>query len=233
MNRFLGFSFAFCSFLVLGLPALAQAQATPSQFWLSDSKRLTQETFIRLFPEYIPTESTHCSSADHTSAASMMYFRKRTSDDVVSLRLTTDQSIRVYADTNGLVPTIILSEGFLESLADEAELAFALAHEMGHVIGGHRSIDTESLLLSQRQQLRIAQIKRRWELEADLFAIHTTRSAGYQDAAADILQRFAHQPSPIPLELSGHPQLSERLNALEQMSGFDTKSTKANIPHQY
>ncbi len=118
---------------------------------------------------------------------------------------------------------------------DENEIAFFLAHEIGHVLRGHArdhmTADTFLNAIGARlpaagQMLRsvVSQgYSRMQELEADQEAVQLASAAGFNSRAfSSALNRLAHlapDPSGLAEYLSSHPPLSERIHALEQDQG--------------
>lgn len=83
--------------------------------------------------------------------------------------------------------TIVLSRGLIDVLPDEASLAFVLAHEMGHILNGHR-LDTkyafsDHMLIDDKQALELFQFKHDEgeESEADAKAVELLDNSPYKD----------------------------------------------------
>ncbi len=121
------------------------------------------------------------------------------------------------------------------------ELAFTVAHEMGHVVRGHaaRRFLTDSVLRTLAARTRTAAAGARGqalialltkllqknysqgqETEADRFAVHLTASAGFDPAAASaFLRRLAdvsHTPSALGQYFSSHPSLAVRVRCVDE-----------------
>jgi predicted Zn-dependent protease len=111
------------------------------------------------------------------------------------------------------------------------EIAFFLAHEIGHILRGHAKDHLTanvflnavmSRLPAAGQMLREVMGKgysKTLELEADQEAVHLADAAGF-DATASIsaLQRLARvgrEPSGIAEYLSSHPPIAERIRELQ------------------
>jgi len=83
--------------------------------------------------------------------------------------------------------TIVLSRGLIDVLPDEASLALVLAHEMGHVVSGHR-LDTryafgDQMLVGDKQTLELFRFERapQDEQEADERALALLDRSPYKD----------------------------------------------------
>jgi hypothetical protein len=83
--------------------------------------------------------------------------------------------------------TIVLSRGLIDVLPDEASLAMVLAHEMGHILSGHR-LDTkyafsDHMLINDKQALDLFEFERdsAEELEADAKAVELLMNSPYKD----------------------------------------------------
>lgn len=112
---------------------------------------------------------------------------------------------------------IVITSGFLDCMQYEAELAFVLAHEMGHVLGRHAEKELE--LAGTPEGERGAQARRlRCELEADREGLLLMARAGYDPRAGlRFWQRFNSTPEAVlQQQLAGtHPSHEERMRALQ------------------
>lgn len=112
---------------------------------------------------------------------------------------------------------IVISTGFLDCMQYEAELAFVLAHEMGHVLGQHA--ERELALAGTPEGERGAQARRlRCELEADREGLLLMARAGYDPRVGlRFWQRFTSTPEAVlQQQLAGtHPSHEERMRALQ------------------
>jgi len=108
--------------------------------------------------------------------------------------------------------TILISQGMLRTLANEAELAFVLAHERAHQQLGHTALDVDEVSASKRKSL---------ELAADQRAIAVMAAAGYDPRAAfGALKRTDVQDSQGLTNRADYPDLEEREKAaLSFLSG--------------
>jgi hypothetical protein len=87
--------------------------------------------------------------------------------------------------------TIVLSRGLIDVLPDEASLAMVLAHELGHVLAGHR-LDTsyaftDQVLVGDRKMVEQFYFERdpAEELEADNKAVELLGNSPYKDQLAN------------------------------------------------
>ena len=126
---------------------------------------------------------------------------------------------------------------------DDEEIAFVLAHEMGHVVRGHsfnRLMTSEVVKILSRggalrgafkgplkpmvarlvNQLVTQGYSRRQEFEADHFAARLTQAAGYDPQASlrlfDRLKPLAAEPENLAAYFSSHPPFSERIRKLQR-----------------
>ena len=86
--------------------------------------------------------------------------------------------------------TIVISRGFLDTLPDEASLAAVLAHEMGHIMLGHK-FDTkyafsDRMLFPDNQAFQRIDIKHtpKEEADADAKAVELLQNSPYKDKLA-------------------------------------------------
>lgn len=124
---------------------------------------------------------------------------------------------------------------------NDDELAFAVAHEMGHVVQGHaaKRFLTDSVLRALATKTRhavprgggqavvalVAQLLEKnysqgQEAEADRFAVHLAASAGFDPAAAGAFMRrlagMSDAPSTLGKYFSSHPHFGARIRAIEE-----------------
>jgi predicted Zn-dependent protease len=106
--------------------------------------------------------------------------------------------------------SILISQGMILAVANEAELAFVLAHERAHQQLGHTDLKVDTLSASARKNI---------ELAADQRAIAVMAAAGYDPRAAfSALQRTdfqnrARDSFPQAPAKANYPSLDERQNA--------------------
>lgn len=132
------------------------------------------------------------------------------------IKLTIQENNLPHAET---LPggRIVITSGFLDCMQYEAELAFVLAHEMGHVLGQHAEKELE--LVGTPEGIRDAQARRlRCELEADREGLLLMARAGYDPRVGlRFWQRFNSTPEAVlQQQLAGtHPSHEERMRALQ------------------
>jgi len=109
--------------------------------------------------------------------------------------------------------TIVLSRGLIDVLPDEASLAAVLAHELGHVLAGHR-LDTryafsDQILVADRQTLEVFPFARpaAEEQEADDRALALLAASPYKDDLASaglFLKALASRAGDLPALIRPH-----------------------------
>src|SRR5437660_7153122 len=119
--------------------------------------------------------------------------------------------------------TIVLSRGLIDVLPDEASLATMLAHELGHVVLGHR-LDSQfaffdQLLVEDKDTFRHFGFSRTpdEEAQANAKAIQILNNSPYKNQLANaglFLQALDSRQKEIPNLISGHlgnrvPQISD------------------------
>ena len=133
----------------------------------------------------------------------------------IGVELDIQQSLPQAATLPG--GKIVISTGFLDCMQYEAELAFVLAHEMGHVLGQHA--ERELALAGTPEGEQGAQARRlRSELEADREGLLLMARAGYDPRVGlRFWQRFTSTPEAVlQQQLAGtHPSHEERMRALQ------------------
>ena len=88
--------------------------------------------------------------------------------------------------------TIVLSRGLIDVLPDESSLAMMLAHELSHIVLGHRLVDT-----------RFAYADRTMVDDADLFSAVSIRRDRAKELAADEKTMEMLEKSPYKDNLAG------------------------------
>lgn len=151
--------------------------------------------------------------------------------------------VAAYTDGKEIVA---VSTQMLRFAAGEEELTFIIAHELGHVLEGHRlktftekpapvtAAASLGALLDQLapgpgssagsliQGLAQAPYSQKMELAADVYAARRMKELGFDPAAAGrFIKRFAVELPATQKKhmLSSHPTSSERMAALEQFAG--------------
>lgn len=156
-----------------------------------------------------------------------------------------DEGYNAFAAPGGY---IFVTKGLIDRMADEADLAAVLSHEMAHVVGKHhlqaiqksaqsglltRALATqvgggvggalsEQLLLLGRD-LYSRGLDQGDEFEADRIGVTYATAAGYDPyGLLAVLQQMAATPGDNPafaLTFSTHPSTTARLDQLEQAMG--------------
>jgi beta-barrel assembly-enhancing protease len=147
---------------------------------------------------------------------------------------------------------IFVSRSLVDLCGDsDDELAFTVAHEMGHVVQGHaaRRFLTDAILRALAGRTRLAvprgggqalialltqllekNYSQGQETEADRFAVHLTASAGFDPAAASaFLRRLAtlsDAPSALGQYLSSHPSFAARVRCVDEARASVAKTVK-------
>lgn len=114
------------------------------------------------------------------------------------------------------VDEIVLSTGLLSAVGSTDELAFVLAHEMGHVALHHSRPNYKAQLAFTGQRNSVHALISH-EVEADRFAVRLLMQSGYEPRAGlELLTRlqrvFARQGSSA---LRSYPSLDTRIAALD------------------
>ena len=135
--------------------------------------------------------------------------------------------------------TIVLSRGLVDVLPDEASLASMLAHELSHVVLGHR-VDSQyaffdQILVEDRDTFRHFGFSRTPEEEAaaNAKAIQILNNSPYKNQLANaglFLQALDSRQKEIPNLISGH--LGNRvpqINDLKSMTPVDPKQNPQKI----
>jgi predicted Zn-dependent protease len=110
-------------------------------------------------------------------------------------------------------PQILLSSELLSILSSPEELAYVMAHEFSHIRNKHY-LYLSNIVLTERQIKRLDEIKKRWELQADLDAQRAMVSAGIPlHAAARVLRKITARPNHHASHI--HLPREERIAMLE------------------
>jgi predicted Zn-dependent protease len=132
-----------------------------------------------------------------------------------------DDNINAFAIPGG---NIYINTGLINAADDEAELAFVMAHEAGHVICRHcaRHLSEKHLHKIQRMLTVNLTFSREDENQADEIAVNTLYRAGYDPMA---LRRFFAKLSEKSTErnlvaklFASHPPTQERIAHVESMA---------------
>lgn len=124
----------------------------------------------------------------------------------------------------GMSTVVYIHRGALALLRDESELAGVLAHEIGHVLGGHTHETFEELAkdlarnpMSQSEQVRAA---RDDEIQADETAVLLAAKAGYDPHGVERMLRAyaATAPDDGQGRDDSHPAWIERLARVQALA---------------
>ena len=114
---------------------------------------------------------------------------------------------------------ILISSGFLASLADEAQLAFLLGHELAHVLERHALLGAryEALTGSHVDRMKLS---RKTEADADRIGFDLLVDAGYDPAAAaEGLHHLRSEPTAGFKQFrswESHADLDQRVRSLQE-----------------
>ena len=121
--------------------------------------------------------------------------------------------------------TLVLSRGLIDVLPDEASLAMVLAHELGHVVSGHR-LDTkyafsDQMLVDDKSMLDHFMLARddEEERQADLKALELLQNSPYKDQLANaglFLKTLDARDEKLATLLQ--PHFGNRVGTREQMA---------------
>ena len=157
---------------------------------------------------------------------------------------------------------IFISKALLGTLADEAELAAVLAHEIGHVAGKHALKSTrraqflqgvgtitaatsggkgkeyQALIGDLQSKLFDQGLDKSMEFEADLAAMETSYRAGYNPLAMirvlERLQKLEATSVKKGSWFSTHPPLKERIARLKrEQARYPDAATLAELPERF
>ncbi|MBE0502556.1 MAG: M48 family metallopeptidase [Desulfuromonadales bacterium] len=157
---------------------------------------------------------------------------------------------------------IFISRALLETLANEAELAAVLAHEIGHVAAKHALKSTQraqffqgvgtitaatsgskgkeyqALIGDLQSKLFDQGLDKGMEFEADLAAMETSYRAGYNPLAMirvlERLQKLEASSVKKGSWFSTHPPLKERIARLKREEGrYPDAATLAELPERF
>lgn len=157
---------------------------------------------------------------------------------------------------------IFISKALLEILADEAELAAVLAHEIGHVAAKHALKSTQraqflqgvgtitaatsggkgkeyqALIGDLQSKLFDQGLDKGMEFEADLAAMETSYRAGYNPLAMirvlERLQKLEASSVKKGSWFSTHPPLKERIARLKrEQARYPDAATLAELPERF
>jgi hypothetical protein len=131
--------------------------------------------------------------------------------------------------------TIVLSRGLIDVVPDEASLAMIIAHEMGHVVLGHRMDSNfaffDQLLIDDKDSFRHFGFARTPEEEtaANAKAIEMLKKSPYKDQLANVtlfLTALDARQKQVPNLISAH--LGNRVPNVGDLKSGQAPDTKAN-----
>ena len=146
-----------------------------------------------------------------------------------SFAVVDNEEVNAFATMGGF---IYIHTGLMKLADNEAQLASVVAHEIGHVTGGHslkqmrQQAIAQGILsatgLNERQvvQLGVALVydlpnSRGDEYEADQLGLTMLSRAGYAPGAmVDFMQKLQQKTGNVPSFLSTHPAAGDRVQAL-------------------
>lgn len=124
------------------------------------------------------------------------------------VRLTTSMQVEARTTPNA----VEVSQGLINYVRSEDELAYAIAHELSHFM-----LDHSRRLAEARNEARLSpSLRRKLEIDADRGAVFLMHRAGYdvRGALAFIDRSSLLRDFPL-LGLSSHPRRSDRLSVVE------------------
>lgn len=115
---------------------------------------------------------------------------------------------------------VLISTSTLATLRNEAQLAALLGHELGHITGRHRLVQTRYAALS-RSMVERMELSRAHEAEADRYAFDALQRAGYDPRELPRMLVLVEPGKDVaaPVELAAfrsHPFTDERVADLER-----------------
>jgi len=128
--------------------------------------------------------------------------------------------------------TLILSRGFIDVLPDEASLAMALAHELSHVVLGHRLIDTkfafaDRMMIGDAELLHTIAMTRdpKEEAAADAKTVEMLDRSPYKEklASAGLFLRLVGERSKMLPELI-QPHVGDHVTGKTTQSELMTRA---------
>jgi hypothetical protein len=101
--------------------------------------------------------------------------------------------------------TLVLSRGLIRRLQVEAELAFVIAHEVGHLVLEHHA---------EGGDLKVPEYRKDFEEQADRFAVGLLAAAGYDPHFASSALLHAYDRNSVEDKL--YPDLGSRIAAVRE-----------------
>lgn len=200
VSRLLSFSF---SIFALALPCRAEEFLTCHA--AAATKVESSEGFVKIAPKALEQRVKnilHDFAGDDISA----YFGV-----TPAIMITADSAPNAYVTK---INEIVLSNGLLKVVDSKAELAFVVAHELGHIVLRHNAADSSRYAFTGDSNVLHDGIAR--EIEADAFALKLLGASGFEPRSAlRLLSRLAAFGADQGLTLTqSYPSLEARLAAL-------------------
>lgn len=124
--------------------------------------------------------------------------------DQISIEIAKDKHAFAKSFPGSIV---LVSTSLLQSCSSESELAFVIAHELGHIVLGHHTLAVKGISLEELRER---------ELAADYFAANAIIRAGYSlNGAFSSIQRLTDIWDFYGTHSDGYPSSSERLVLLQ------------------
>jgi hypothetical protein len=136
--------------------------------------------------------------------------------------------------------TLVLSRGLIDVLPDEASLAMALAHELSHVVLGHRLIDTkfafaDRMMIGDAELLATIAMRRdpKEEVEADAKVVEMLDRSPYKDklGSAGLFLRIIGERAAMLPELI-QPHVGDHVSARNAQRLVELMSRAPELKHQ-
>jgi len=136
--------------------------------------------------------------------------------------------------------TLVLSRGLVDVLPDEASLAMALAHELSHVVLGHRLIDTkfafaDRMMIGDAELLATIAVHRdpKEETEADAKVLEMLDRSPYKDklASAGLFLRIIGERAKLLPELI-QPHVGDHVSSKDAQRLVELMSRSPELKHR-
>jgi hypothetical protein len=174
-------------------PAIRDASAQPQQLSPALSQRFWEQQAEDNVIERLSTAGLLAPPGDvdqvlETVVRNLQITNNLTADPPIKTRVLLTSPL----DSMAIGRTITLTRGLIDVLPDEASLAMMLAHELAHIMLGHRVIDTkfsfaDRLMVPDDELLSTVQYRHgaREELEADAQAFEYLKNSPYKEKLSD------------------------------------------------
>ena len=119
----------------------------------------------------------------------------------IRVKIVRDKEVFSFSTPSSI---IFISTALVRNLRGESELAFVIAHELGHILLGHHRAGKKNVSLEKS-------VREKMELAADSFALRRIALAGFNPAVSlFVLSRIYGSATCLQGNLS-HPGLKQRL----------------------